>query len=125
MARADNLARPRATRLPVFGPQLYEAPLYCPSSDLIIPRAFGFVLAPGFSIAQYEATIHRKLYHFITTEITIDLETDYFTEGVDEQLLAYIRSDPSVAMVTCSLRDTSKEDWAMEASPEWNSDWSF
>ena len=111
-ARAYNLAHPRNTTELVFGPQLYEAPLFCIPSDPIIPGAYGVRLGRAHSITEHQTAIFNDIRPFIRSVFeTGYLEIIYHVSNVDDQLLRAIRSDPKVLLATCSVYDDHQFEW--------------
>lgn len=105
-AKADSLAHPRNITELTFGPQLYEAPLFCVYRELIIDREFKVHLGPGHTIDQHCAIIASDVRPYIRDfSRNCYLETTYGAKDVDEKLLRAIQSDPDVSLVTCSFRD--------------------
>jgi len=105
-ARANDLAHPRNTTEPVFGPQLYEAPFLCIYKELIIPRAYGIRLDRGHSMNEHQAVILNDISPFIQFAMKTQYTGWIYTaKDVDDQLLMAIRSDPKVLLVTCSVYD--------------------
>jgi hypothetical protein len=94
----------------------------------VIPRSYRVSLVQSHSITQHLATINRDVRPFIQKAFTRDLSIAYVSEDVDEELLAAIRTDPGVWIVSCSVRDdwqARRAEHLMESSPEWNSEDTF
>lgn len=83
----------------------YEAPLLGQLAlENYIPGEYFVYLAPGHSLEEHSAAIHRDITPYVGNSSFFKKKNAYYGRGIDDELLSAIRADPKVDQVRRNQR---------------------